>query len=391
MDFRFHGQRIRESTGTTSKTLATEIERKRRRQLEAGAAGIKKRKQPQLLSVAAEKWLENKEGKISARSIAIERANLKHLLPELGRMLVMDIESRDIARYQKRRLEDDASPKTINLEVGTLRAILKQHGQWARLQSEVNMLPVHDDIGRALTADEERALLEACCKSRSRSLLPFVTLLIETGARYNTVRTLQWKHVDFDNRCLKFGKDKTAAGSGRVIPLNPRAITVLEFWSASFPDRRPHHYVFPSEKVGLDGEDGYIKGVVTPYETKPEIPMGSWKTAWNGARKAAGLILAGSPEDSTNVPRLACRFHDCRHTAVSRMIDAGHPLPKIAKIVGWSPATMVRMSARYGHFALDELRSTVESISRSKITAGSPVFSPVSQGQLESEMSKLLN
>jgi len=36
------------------------------------------------------------------------------------------------------------------------------------------------------------------------------------------------------------------------------------------------------------------------------------------------------------------------------MLDAGVSIAKIAKIVGWSPATMVRMSARYGHFGLED-------------------------------------
>lgn len=378
MDFHFHGQRIRESTGTSSKTLATEIERKRRRGLEEGSAGIKKRQQPRLLSVASEAWIESKQRKVSERSIAIERANLKHLLPELGRKLVTDIEAKDIARYQRKRLDEGASPKTVNLEIATLRAILKRHGAWASLQPEVTMLTVHDDVGKALTADEERALLYACGKSRSRSLLPFVTLLIETGARYNTVRTLRWKNIDFDNRCLQFGKDKTATGSGRVIPLNPRAMNILGFWATNFPDRKPEHYVFPSERFGLDGEAGYLRGDVVPYNTDPNKPMGSWKTAWQHARKNAGIALAGNPEKTDEVPPLACRFHDCRHTAVSRMLDAGTPLPKVAKIVGWSPATMVRMAARYGHFSLEELRGAVESISRGGIPTGSPVFPPVS-------------
>jgi hypothetical protein len=134
MDFMFHSERVRESTGTTSKTLAPDIERKRRRDLEAGLAGIKKRKPAQLLSVASETWIAIKEGKVSARSIVIERANFKHILPELGKKLVTDLEAKDIARYQKKRLEEGASPKTINLEVGTVRAILKRHRQWARLR-----------------------------------------------------------------------------------------------------------------------------------------------------------------------------------------------------------------------------------------------------------------
>jgi hypothetical protein len=176
MDFVFHGQRVRESTGTSSKTLAGKIEDKRRRELEEGAAGIRKHQQPRLLSVASTEWLEMKKATLAPRSVKIEMANLAHLLPELGKRLVCDIEARDIARYQQKRIDEDASPKTVNLEIGTLRAILKRSGHWARLQPEVNMLVTRDDVGRAINPEEESALLQAGGKSRSRSLVPFVTL-----------------------------------------------------------------------------------------------------------------------------------------------------------------------------------------------------------------------
>jgi integrase len=90
--------------------------------------------------------------------------------------------------------------------IGTLRAILKRSGQWARVQPDVRMLPTREDVGRAITPEEEAALLQACVKSRSRSLVPFVTLAIETGARFGVIRTLQWGSVDFENRCLRWGK-----------------------------------------------------------------------------------------------------------------------------------------------------------------------------------------
>ena len=104
MDFLFHGQRIRESTGTRSKTLAQKIERKRRRALEEGTAGIRKHQQPRLLSVAADEWLDLKKATLAPRSVMIEKANLAHLLPELGRKLVCDVDARDIARYQQKRV-----------------------------------------------------------------------------------------------------------------------------------------------------------------------------------------------------------------------------------------------------------------------------------------------
>ena len=378
MDFLFHGQRIRESTGTRSKTLALKIEDKRRRELEEGAAGIRKQEQPRLLSVASEEWLDMKKATLAPRSVAIEKANLAHLLPELGRKLVCDIDARDIARYQQKRIDAEASPKTVNLEIGTLRAILKRFGHWARLQPNVNMLATRDDIGRAITPEEESALLQACGKSRSRSLVPFVTLAIETGARYGVIRTLQWGCVDFENRCLKWGKDKTAAGTGRVIPLSQRAMAALSFWATHFPERKPEHYVFPAERYGAAGDRFCAKA----YDVDPSKPIGSIKEAWEAAKLRAGKILKGETEEADPKEKFAplvCRFHDLRHTAVSRMLNAGIPIAKVAKIAGWSPATMVRMAARYGHFSLNDLRGAVESISGNGIEAESPVFSPVSE------------
>lgn len=384
MDFLFHGQRIRESTGTRSKTLALKIEDKRRRSLEEGAAGIRKQRQPLLLSVAADEWLDMKRATLAPRSVKIEQANLAHLLPELGRKLICDIEAREIARYQQGRLDEDASPKTVNLEVGTLRAILKRSGQWARLQPEVKMLPTRDDVGRAVTPEEEAALLQACSQSRSRSLVPFVTLAIETGARYGTIRTLLWGNVDFENRCLKWGKDKTEAGTGRIVPLSQRAVAALSFWATHFPERKPEHYVFPAERYGAGGDEFSPKA----YHVDPSKPIGSIKEAWEAARLRAAKILKGETEETDTeekIAPLACRFHDLRHTAVSRMLNAGIPIAKVAKIVGWSASTMVLMAKRYGHFALNDLRDAVESISKGKIDAGSLVFSPVSDESREAK------
>lgn len=204
MDFFFHGMRIRESTGTHAKTLALEIQRKRRRELEEGNAGIQRRNGPRLLSFAAQEWLELKKATLAPKTVVIERTNLGHLLPRLGRLLVCDIEAQDVAKYQQERVAEGAAAKTVNLEMGTLRAILRCNGQWARLQQSVKMLPVRDDVGRALLPHEESALLAACGKSRSRGLPIFVILAIETGARYGVLRTLQWCRVDLDSRYVKW-------------------------------------------------------------------------------------------------------------------------------------------------------------------------------------------
>jgi integrase len=57
------------------------------------------------------------------------------------------------------------------------------------------MLRILDDVGRAITPEEEAALLCACLKSRSRSLYLAVTIALNTGMRYGEIRLLQWKQV----------------------------------------------------------------------------------------------------------------------------------------------------------------------------------------------------
>jgi hypothetical protein len=104
------------------------------------------------------------------RSVIIERANLKHINPYFGKLLLCDISADDIANYQASRLEQGAAPKTVNLEVGTLRAILRKNRLWASIQPDVRMLRAREDVGRAISRDQGAALLEACRASRSRSL-----------------------------------------------------------------------------------------------------------------------------------------------------------------------------------------------------------------------------
>jgi integrase len=378
MEFHFHGQRIRESTGTRSKTLAAKMERNRRTALEEGSAGIKKAKPAQTFAAVAEHYLTAEKATLTPgqcdghySSVRIDGFNLKHLLPVFGRKLLCDITPTDMTDYQQGRLAEGAAPKTVNLELGTFRSITTDSGHWARLLPKISTLAVSDDVGIELSVAQQSALLEACSTSESRLLYPMVMLAIETGARSGTIKKLSWGKVDFAGRGLRWGKDKTKAGTGRTIPVSQRAMTALEFWATNFPNRTPTDYVFPSD-IYRQPKKSHRVGA-NPYTPDPTRPVTSIETAWQTAKEKAGWILAGRPESKVGIVPLVCRFHDLRHTAVTRMVQAGVPIPVIAQLVGWSPSTMVTMAARYGHYSMDTLRGAVEAISFGE----SPVFHPV--------------
>jgi integrase len=340
--FRFDGQTIRESSKSPSKTVAREAERARRRDLEESFNRISRPRVAQSLSVASDAWLEAKRAHLSLRSVEIERSNLKHILPIMGRLLICDITADAISRYQSKRLEEGAAPKTVNLEVGTVRAILRKHRVWAAIQPDVRLLRTRDDIGKALSEDQERALLEACRASRSRSLYPAVLLALNTCMRYSELRTLRWEQINFNSYTITVGASKTDAGTGRILPLNDRALALLKFWSSVFADKEQSHFVFPSERYGASGD-----GSTVIHGSDPTKPIGRWKEAWESARKAAGVH---------------CRFHDLRHTGCTRMLEAGIPFSVVATIMGWSASTTVRMAKRYGHIGQTAQRQAVDAL-----------------------------
>jgi hypothetical protein len=72
-DFIFEGQRVRESAKSRSKTVAKDAEKARRRELEEGYNGIKRRDRAKLFSVAADEWLALKSLTLATSSQRIER------------------------------------------------------------------------------------------------------------------------------------------------------------------------------------------------------------------------------------------------------------------------------------------------------------------------------
>jgi integrase len=343
--FRFSGRLFREAAKTASKKLARDAERKRRLQLEEGYHGLKTRQLPQALKAAAAAWLEMKQPTIAPKTHRIEKTHLSHILPVLGQNFISDIEPDDISRYRQHRLREKAAPKTVNLEVGTIRAILRRHRLWANVQPDVRMLSVREDVGKALALADEKRLLDGCADSRSRSLLPAVLLALNTGMRYSELRLLSWEQIDLERRTVRVGKSKTEAGTGRVIPLNDKATKVLKFWADQFPGRKPEHFAFPSERYGAGGDDFEP----TVFDVDPETPIGSWKEAWESVKRRAGVVV---------------RFHDLRHTCVTRMLEGGVPLSVVASILGWSPATTTRMAKRYGHIGQVAQRQAVAVLDR---------------------------
>ena len=345
--FRFAGQTIRESSKSESKTIAKDAERVRRRELEESWNQIKRRKLPPLFSLAAADWLKTRTS-IAPSTERSYRLAISQLTKEFGKHLLCDLAGGDLATYQTRRKCEGVSNRTVNLELGVMRSILRCYRMWEPIAADVDFLKESPSPGRALTADEEIRLLDAASKSRCRSLYPVVMLAINTGMRASEIRGLTWVQVDFLASALTVGKSKTDADTGRTIPLNSRAMAVLELWRAAFTEAQPDHFVFPHEKYGIAGNDRKL----CAYEIVPTEPMQRWKVAWEGARKTA---------------KVSCRFHDLRHAFISRLAESQASDSTVMALAGHVSRAMME---RYSHTRMEAKRRAVDDLSGTDFDSG---------------------
>jgi integrase len=340
--FRFAGNLICESSKSNSKTIAWDAQRNRRRELELTYNRIEKRAMPPNFSRAAQSWLDKIT--VSAATKETYKFALEHLKESFGSMLICDITAQAVKEYQQSRLDAGAGAATINKEVTCLASILRNCGIWHMIKkskNDVRQLEEPESRGRALDLKQEKALLAAAAgigagKHRQGHWSPVyvVTVLgLNTGMRHCEIRSLHWSQIDLSTRVLIVGKTKTAAGTGRCVPLNQPTWAALDGWAARFPDRQPEHFVFPACENG---------------QVNPATSISHWRTAWTRACEKAGLPGLG--------------FHSLRHSAVTKLLENGVPFAIVAQIMGWAPSTAIRMAKRYGHIRPEVQRAALEKI-----------------------------
>ena len=152
---------------------------------------------------------------------------------------------------------------------------------------------------RRLTEDEDRKLLEA--GEKSPRLYRLIMAALETGCRAGELLKLQWRDVHLDRRELVIRASNAKNARHRILPISARLASVLEMGQTD-PSGQPF------------GPDAYVFGNEVGHRIK------SPQTAWENALTRAGIT--------------DLKFHDLRHEAGSRFIEAGWPVHQVQEMLG---------------------------------------------------------
>ena len=362
-DFRAFGKRIRESAGTTSKTLAKQAEKNRRRELENGVNGLEDKRRERIKTVEelAAEYFE--VYKLRNRSVSFAEYALGHVKRILGASMAVNVTDSVVTGYQSARLKEKASPKSINEEVGFLLRILGDQGDALRLKlrrKKLLKLPARNRVGKAFTSQEKARLLQTAKAARSPVIYPALMLALNAGMRDGEIRGLQWGRVDLSKKILVVGESKSEAGEGRTIPLNSELIEALVEYSKWYTKRFgivfPEWYVFPFGR---------------PRPKDPTRPMVTLKTSWKNVKEKAGV---------------KGRWHDNRHTFITGLAESGEAGDEtIRDIAGHVSKQMLK---HYSHIGMEAKRRAVEALVSKKLGPEKTVAVSAQEDQCHENLAK---
>jgi len=158
--------------------------------------------------------------------------------------------------------------------------------------------------------------------------------------RKSEILTLKWSDVDLDNGILTIDQTNTKSKKKRRIPINSVLRTIL----------------YEQRLKSGGSEYVFLSAYGTPYKHHYCI-----NNQFRTARKKAGLT--------------DFRFHDLRHTAATRMIEAGAQIVAVSKILGHSD---LKMTMRYVH-PENSLVDAVELLSKNFSNSVTDKFTDISK------------
>lgn len=199
------------------------------------------------------------------------------------------------------------SAATVNRYISSLSALLS-HAVSLKWINEnpcfsLNKLKENPGRDRVITEDEIVRLLISCKQSTSPYLYCIVMISLTTGARQGEILSLEWRHIDFDNK-LAYLKE-TKNGRSRSIAL---ADPVIDELKALYQKRNPAKPLVFASKTAFGKID--------------------LKKAWTAALKRAGIQN--------------CRAHDMRHTFCTLAAGQGASNLELATAMGHRTLNMLQ-------------------------------------------------
>jgi len=238
-----------------------------------------------------------------------------------GTLDLDQLRTKTVEDYLTERLHD-VTLATVSKELGILKSAYARAMRWDWVSNTpfrgIALNQDGEERVRWLTDDEECRLVATAAPW----LRDLILVGLDTGLRRSNLVGLQWSWLHDQGTTLMVPRQLVKAKKATVmIPLTTRAATIIR--------RQVRHdvpYVF-THSAGR-------------AYSLPQVSMAVIRTAKQAQLPGVSL-------------------HTLRHTFISRLVQAGRPLPEVAALAGHRD---IKMTLRYSHLAPSHLRAGIQAL-----------------------------
>jgi integrase len=259
----------------------------------------------------------------------LEEMHRLRISDQFGNKKLNQITKYQIQAFHASLKDQGLSPATADHHLKLIRQALNLAVEWDLLKvnpaAKIRLFN-HDNKEERLMSDSELQRLMAVLDrdgKKGRNARLAVKFLLMTGARVNEALHAKWSDIDRKNRTWQIQATNSKSKRRRSVPLNDAAISVLD----TLESEGKSEWVFTSCR-----DDGLQR-------------LTTINKVWGRLRKAADLEHV--------------RLHDLRHMQASMLINSGHSLYVVQKVLGHSSADV---SSRYSHLSTHTLQDAANSV-----------------------------
>ncbi|MBE3110245.1 MAG: site-specific integrase [Acidobacteria bacterium] len=324
-DFTKKGKRIRAGGFMTKAQAEVTLTRLKIRKMDEALGLVKPAAEDVPFEAFADIFLET-HSKQSKRSWKSDERSLENLKRAFKGETLASIGPEKVERYRAARkveaskiskLGKPISPASCNRELACLKTLFSKAVEWGRIEvnpaARVKKLKEPPGRETILTEDQARRLVAAA----GSEFRPVLIVALGTAMRRGEILALKWADLDLIRGIITITNSKS--GRSRKIPMSGTVASAL--------GGIPRHGEF----------------VFWNPETKTQIK--DVKTAWAAACARAKIT--------------GVRFHDCRHTALTWMLQSGADIVSVSKIAGHASIVMTQ---RYCHASPELQRLAVNKV-----------------------------
>ncbi|MGO9537084.1 MAG: tyrosine-type recombinase/integrase [Limisphaerales bacterium] len=297
-------------------------------------------------------FISSGQGTKKSGTIQKERTTLAQWTEHIGNLRLNQIKRVHVNRFMEKRLKQNLAPRTVNLDVISLRNVLKrgiEDGYIQRLPTEgMRPLKTSTEKRQLFTTDNLDTFCAAAFGTRkdedkevsvtknAQEFVDYVKLMAYSGARRNEALGLRWDDVDFRNNQLFIRRQVARKGiedlknrDARVVDFNPKLKGHLAEMKSRSHD--VSQWLFPS-----------------PQRGDKDVPAKTFRESLVLVRNKSKLADFG--------------FHDCRHHFISMCVMSGVDFMTIAAWVGHKDGGVL-IGKVYGHLANEHRRAMANRVS----------------------------